>query len=132
MQLTSESVAAKLPDDVWQVIKDHLLKYKGYEAPDDLRDKLEKNTDIELFDGGAFVAVGNEFDLFVVPEKRGRWRIRTVLKNYLDKMGRTHGKIVVRINEQNTPSLRLARGFGFKEISRENGTIRLENESWVT
>ena len=132
MQLTSESVAAKLPDDVWQVIKDHLLKYKGYEAPDDLRDQLEKNTDIELFDGGAFVAVGNEFDLFVVPEKRGRWRIRSVLKNYLDKMGRTHGKIVVRINEHNMPSLRLARGFGFKEISRENGTIRLENESWVT
>jgi hypothetical protein len=132
VQLTSESVAAKLPDDVWQVIKDHLLKYKGYEAPDDLRDKLEKNTDIELFDGGAFVAVGNEFDLFVVPEKRGRWRIRSVLKNYLDKMGRTHGKIVVRINEHNMPSLRLARGFGFKEISRENGTIRLENESWVT
>ena len=132
MQLTSESVAAKLPDDVWQVIKDHLLKYKGYEAPDDLRDKLEKNTDIELFDGGAFVAVGNEFDLFVVPEKRGRWRIRSVLKNYLDKMGRTHGKIVLRINEHNMPSLRLARGFGFKEISRENGTIRLENESWVT
>ena len=132
MQLTSESVAAKLPDDVWQVIKDHLLKYKGYEAPDDLRDKLEKNTDIELFDGGAFVAVGNEFDLFVVPEKRGKWRIRSVLKNYLDKMGRTHGKIVVRINEHNMPSLRLARGFGFKEISRENGTIRLENESWVT
>jgi hypothetical protein len=125
-------VAAKLPDDVWQVIKDHLLKYKGYEAPDDLRDKLEKNTDIELFDGGAFVAVGNEFDLFVVPEKRGRWRIRSVLKNYLDKMGRTHGKIVVRIDEHNMPSLRLARGFGFKEISRENGTIRLENESWVT
>jgi hypothetical protein len=125
-------VAAKLPDDVWQVIKDHLLKYKGYEAPDDLRDKLEKNTVIELFDGGAFVAVGNEFDLFVVPEKRGRWRIRSVLKNYLDKMGRTHGKIVVRINEHNMPSLRLARGFGFKEISRENGTIRLENESWVT
>jgi len=132
VQLTSESVAAKLPDDVWQVIKDHLLKYKGYEAPDDLRDKLEKNTDIELFDGGAFVAVGNEFDLFVVPEKRGRWRIRSVLKNYLDKMGRTHGKIVVRIDEHNMPSLRLARGFGFKEISRENGTIRLENESWVT
>jgi hypothetical protein len=124
-------VAAKLPDDVWQVIKDHLLKYKGYEAPDELRDKLEQYANIELFDGGAFVSKGNEFDLFVVPEKRGRWRIRTVFGNYLDKMGRTHGKIVVRINEQNTPSLRLARGFGFKEISRENGTIRLENESWV-
>jgi hypothetical protein len=117
---------------VWQVIKDHLLKYKGYEAPDDLRDKLGQLTDIELFDGGAFLAKGNEFDLFVVPEKRGRWQIRTVLGNYLDKMGRTHGKLVVRINEQNMPSLRLARGFGFKEVSRENGTIRLENESWVT
>lgn len=132
MQSTSESVAAKLPDDVWQVIKDHLLKYKGYEAPDNLRDKLGQLTDIELFDGGAFLAKGNEFDLFVVPEKRGRWQIRTVLGNYLDKMGRTHGKLVVRINEQNMPSLRLARGFGFKEVSRENGTIRLENESWVT
>jgi len=132
VQSTSELVAAKLPDDVWQVIKDHLLKYKGYEAPDELRDKLEQHTTIELFDGGAFLSKGNEFDLFVVPEKRGRWRIRTVFGNYLDKMGRTHGKIVVRINEQNTTSLRLARGFGFKEISRENGTIRLENESWVT
>lgn len=131
MQSTSESVAAKLPDDVWQVIKDYLLKYKGYEPTEKVREKLEQHTIIELFDGGAFLSFGNEFDLFVVPEKRGRWRIRTVFGNYLDKMGRTHGKIVVRINEQNTPSLRLARGFGFKEISRENGTIRLENESWV-
>lgn len=132
MQSTSESVAAKLPDDVWQVIKDHLLKYKGYEAPDELRHWLNENTIVELFDGGAFLSKGNEFDLFVVPEKRGRWQIRTVFGNYLNKMGRTHGKIMVRINEQNMPSLRLARGFGFKEVSRENGTIRLENDSWAT
>lgn len=59
----------KLPDAVWQVVKDHLLRYKGFEAPDELRGALEKHTNIELFDGGAFIAVGNEFDLFVVPEK---------------------------------------------------------------
>lgn len=116
----------KLPDNVWQVVKDHLLRYKGYEAPDGLRDALEQHTDIELFDGGAFIAVGNEFDLFVVPEKRGRWRIRSVIGEYLDRMGRIHGKIVARIDERNTPSLRLARHFGFHEVSRENGVIRLE------
>ena len=118
----------KLPSDVWQVIKDHLRTYKGYEAPDELKDALEQTTQIELFDGGAFVAVGNEFDLFVVPEKRGRWRIRSIFGDYLDRMGQAHGKIVARIDERNTPSLRLARHFGFCEVSRENGVIRLEKE----
>ena len=118
----------KLPNDVWQVIKNHLLTYKGFEAPDELKTVLEQTTNIELFDGGAFVSVGNEFDLIVVPEKRGRWRIRSVVGNYLDRMGRLHGKIVARIDERNTPSLRLARHFGFTEVSRENGVIRLEKE----
>lgn len=116
----------KLPDDVWQVIRDHLRTYKGFEAPDELKAILEENTQIELFDGGAFLSSGNEFDLFVVPEKRGRWRIRSVFGDYLDRMGRLHGKIVARIDERNTPSLRLARHFGFHEVSRENGVIRLE------
>ena len=116
----------KLPDDVWQVIRDHLRTYKGFEASDGLKGALEQNAQIELFDGGAFIAVGNEFDLFVVPEKRGRWRIRSVVSDYLDRMGRLHGKIVARIDERNTPSLRLARHFGFYEISRENGVVRLE------
>lgn len=116
----------KLPDDVWKVIKDHLFAYKGRQAPEELRDWLEANTVIDLFDGGAFVAMGNEFDLFVVPEKRGRWRIRSTVNNYLDRMGRIHGKIIARIDARNSPSLRLAQHFGFNEISRENGVIRLE------
>ena len=119
-------MGVKLPDDVWQVIRDHLQTYKGFEESDGLKGALEQNTQIELFDGGAFIAVGNEFDLFVVPEKRGRWRIRSVVGDYLDRMGRLHGKIVARIDERNTPSLRLARHFGFYEISRENGVVRLE------
>ena len=118
----------KLPDDIWQVVKDHLLMYKGFEAPDELKAALERTTNIELFDGGAFISVGNEFDLFVVPEKRGRWRIRSVVGNYLDRMGQLHGKIVARIDERNIPSLRLARHFGFIEVSRENGVIRLEKK----
>lgn len=128
MQSTCALVAVKLPDDVWQVIKDHLRAYKNKDVPDELKAALEQTTDIELFDGGAFVAIGNEFDLFVVPEKRGRWRIRSVVGNYLDRMGRLHGKIVARIDERNIPSLRLARHFGFCEVSRENGVIRLEKK----
>ena len=126
MPSTCGSAGVKLPDDVWQVIRNHLRTYKGFEASDGLKGALEQNTQIELFDGGAFIAVGNEFDLFVVPEKRGRWRIRSVIGDYLDRMGRLHGKIVARIDERNTPSLRLARHFGFYEISRENGVVRLE------
>lgn len=118
----------RLPDEIWQVVKDHLRKYKGYEAADDLRGAIEQTTDIELFDGGAFIAIGNEFDLFVVPEKRGKWRIRSVFGSYLDRMGATYGKVVARIDERNAPSLRLAQGFGFREVSRENGVIRLEKK----
>jgi len=118
----------KLPDDVWQVIVEHLLTYKGFNAPDELKTALEQTTQIELFDGGAFISVGNEFDLFVVPEKRGRWRIRPVFGEYLDRMGRLHGKIVARIDEGNAPSLRLARHFGFQEVSRNNGVIQLEKK----
>lgn len=119
-------MGAKLPDGVWQVIKDHLRTYKDIDAPDEFKAVLENHTNIELFDGGAFVAVGNEFDLFVVPEKRGRWRIRSVVSNYLDRMLHTHGKIVTRIDARNTTSLRLARHFKFYEVGRENGVIRLE------
>ena len=119
-------MGVRLPDEVWQVIKDHLLQYKNVVASDSLRQSIELQTDIELFDGGAFVAIGNEFDLFVTPAKRGRWRIRSVIGGYLDRMGRKHGKIVARIDERNMPSLRLAQHFKFYEVSRENGVIRLE------
>ena len=128
MQSICALADVKLPDDVWEVIKDHLHTYKGREAPDELKEQIESNTKIDLFDGGAFVAIGNEFDLFVIPEKRGRWRIRSIVGEYLDRMGRLHGKIVARIDERNSPSLRLARHFGFNEVSRENGVIRLEKK----
>lgn len=116
----------KLPDDVWQVIKDYLRAHKGYDVSDEVKPLLEQATQIELFDGGAFVAVGNEFDLFVVPERRGRWRIRSVVGGYLDRMAQQHGTVVARIDEHNKASLRLARHFGFREVARDNGVIRLE------
>ncbi len=103
----------------------------GFDATQHSREWIEQNLDITPFDGGAFVANGNEFDLFVVPEKRCKWSIRGDGIDFLNRMSKLHDTMVVRIYEDNRPSLRLAKGFGFKEVSRENGLIRLENSSWV-
>lgn len=113
-------------DNIWAVIVDHLIKY---EIPfsNDAREVIEKSCDIVPFDGGAFIAYGNEFDLFVIPEKRGKWNIKHEIKKYLSGMKEKHESILVRINEKNTRSLRLARFFGFIETGREDGdVIRLE------
>jgi hypothetical protein len=121
----------KLPDDVWQVICDYLLERRGVVAPPGLREWVEDNLDITPFDGGAFIADGNEFDLFVVPERRGRWNIRGQVTKFLSTMGRKHGTLVAKIYEDNLPSLRLAKHFGFCEVGRDGDKIRLESTSWA-
>lgn len=118
----------KISNEIWAVIKEYLETVKGKQAPDILKDILEQHTEIEVFDGGVFIAMDNEFDLFVLPEKRGRWRIRTTISDYLNRMMQKHGTIIVSIDERNAPSLRLARHFGFNEVSRNNGVIRLEKK----
>ena len=118
----------RLPDEVWQVIADYLLERRGVIAPEGLREWTENNLDITVFDGGAFISHQNEFDLFVVPEKRGKWRIRSTFNGFLNKMHEKHDKIVVKIYADNASSLRLAKGFGFTEVGRENGMIRLEKQ----
>lgn len=120
-----------LPDAVWQVVCDYLLERKGVIAPDGLREWAEDNLEITLFDGGAFLVAGNEFDLFVVPERRGRWNIRGQITKFLSTMGHKHGTIVAKIYEDNLPSLRLAKHFGFHEVSRDGNMIRLESTSWA-
>jgi len=121
----------KLHDDVWRVIEDYLLERTGIAAPAGLREWAEDNLDITPFDGGAFIADGNEFDLFVVPERRGRWNIRGQVTKFLSTMGRKHGTIVAKIYADNATSLRLAHHFGFKEVSRDGGLIKLESTSWA-
>jgi hypothetical protein len=118
----------KLADDVWDVIKTYLRDRKGFEATQEAREWMEQNFEITPFNGGVFLAKGNEFDLFVVPEKRGKWNIRGEITKYLDTMVKAHGTIVVKIYDDNNASLRLARFFGFNEVSHNNGLIRLEKK----
>jgi len=118
----------KLADDVWDVIKDYVLQRRGVILPDTIREWMNENLEITPFNGGAFIAKGNEFDLFVVPEKRGKWNIRGEITNYLETMAKAHDTIIVKIYDDNDASLRLARFFGFNEVSRDNGMIRLEKK----
>ena len=77
----------QLTDDIWQVICDHLLKYKGIVGNDDIKRYIEDNMEIIPFDGGVLVVKENEFDVFVVPEKRGKWRIRSTGEAFFKRNG---------------------------------------------
>ena len=118
-------------DELWETVKAYLKDRFGYTVSDESRSLLEKTTEVTPFDGGAFIASGNEFDLFVVPHKQGKWRIRSEITKYLMDMAKRYDTIVVKICEDNSKSLRLAKHFGFKEINRDDGMIRLEKQSWV-
>jgi RimJ/RimL family protein N-acetyltransferase len=46
-------------------------------------------------------------------------------------MAEKYDTTILRIKEENQPSLRLAKHFGFQEVSRDDGLIRLERKLWV-
>lgn len=122
----------KLADDVWQVIVDTLVKYDGIYCPSpELRHHIEKHTQITPFDGGVFIADGNEFDLFVVPERRGKWAIRKEINRFLAKLAQEHSKAVIKIYPENETSMRLAFGFGFEPVGKDGRQIVLERPLWV-
>ena len=132
MPLTFGRQAVKLPDDVWKVVLDTLSRFDDIDCDSpELKEYVEQNCDITLFDGGAFIADQNEFDVFVVPEKRGKWAIRREINGFLAKLAQTHNKAIVKINESNVTSLRLAEGFGLDEVAREGPNIILERPLWV-
>lgn len=122
----------KLPDKVWDVICDTLAKFDGIDCRlPELREYIEKHAEITLFDGGAFISDGNEFDLFVVPERQGKWRIRQEINAFLARMAEKHDTAIVKISGQNTRSLRLARFFGFKDCGKDKwGKTVLEKKLW--
>ncbi len=108
------------------------MKYDGIYCPSsELRRHIEKHAQITPFDGGVFIADGNEFDLFVVPEKRGKWAIRKEINSFLAKLAQEHSKAVIKIYPENETSMRLALGFGFEPIAKIGRQIVLERPLWV-
>lgn len=122
----------KLPDDVWQVVLDTLEKFDGIKIDsEELKSHVERLCEIRLFDGGAFICDGNEFDVFVIPEKRGKWAIRREIKKLLADLSKKHEKAIVKIHPDNVASLRLAVGFGFEPIGTQGRQIVLERALWA-
>lgn len=120
-----------MQDAVWEVIAQTMHKFKGIEATPEHRKAIERLCRIEEFDGGAFVIRANEIDLFVVPDKRGRWATRGLLDRVVGGVIREYGSAQCAINENNGPSLRLAKRLGFQEVGREGSNIRLELKTWA-
>lgn len=112
------------------VIKQYLAK-DGIMCDDRAKQLIEDNMRITPFNGGVFIAIDNEFDVFVVPEKQGKWNIRGEVTKYLAEMAKEYDVAFVRINEDNVKSLRLAKFFGFNEVKRNNGVISLEKKLWA-
>lgn len=127
MQSTSGHLDVKLADDIWQVICETLSKYDGIDCNlPELKEYIEKNAQITVFNGGVFIADGNEFDLFVLTEKRGKWAIKKEITSFLAKLAEKHTKAVIKINERNQRSLRLAKFFGFERVRQEGLDIVME------
>lgn len=117
---------------MWAVVLDTLERFDGVRCDSpELRAYVEANTQITLFDGGAFIADGNEFDVFVVPQKRGKWAIRKEINALLAKLAQKYDKAVIKIYPENKPSLRLALGFGFEPVGSDGRQIVLERPLWV-
>jgi hypothetical protein len=121
-----------MTDDTWAVIKKYQSEVAGRPVPDDLRSRLDEVAEVTTFDGGVFIAMGAEFDLFVEEHRQGRWNVRKEITQYLKARAAKYGTLVVTIYESNVKSLRLAHFFKFIEVSRENGKIRMESTSWAT
>ena len=117
-----------ISDDLWRVMADTMKTYRGIVCNAMHKKAIEDNAEIHEFDGGAWASVGNEIDLFVLPERRGKWKVKGEISQYLREMHKKYPVLIARINERNTRSLRLARFFGFKDVAKEGQEIRLEHK----
>lgn len=120
----------KFDDAIWNVIAETMEEYKGIYPDEKVRQIVEENVIITPFKGGVFVSRGNEFDLFVVPEMRGKWNVKKEIDSFIKTMFEHYDKIVVRISKRNQKSMRLAKFWGFQETDSHNGIVKLELRKW--
>ena len=120
-----------IADDVWVVIVETLKKYKGIELLQEHRKRIEALAEIRPFDGGVVVIRDNEFDIFVTPQRRGKWPIKKIVKETVENLISKYGKAVVSIHKENKPSMRLAIGLGFVPVSESGCVVRLEKKLWT-
>ena len=120
-----------IPDDVWQVIVAHYKKYDNVTYDEEAKKAVEHQAKVVNFDGGVFIVVENEFDLFVSQARQGKWNVKHEITKVIDSIAKDYPTAIIQIQEGNAKSLRLAKHFKFNEVSRNDGLIRLEKQLWV-
>lgn len=120
-----------LTDEVWEVIKEY-LSVEGVILTETQRAYLEDNTAILSFEGGAFIIVRNEIDLFISKRKRGKWNIKKEVNRMFKHIAKDYDVVIAKIRETNTVSLRLTKFFGFEVVGKEQDKFVLERKLWVT
>jgi hypothetical protein len=120
-----------IPDDVWEVICKYYMDYFHIILASKEKSIIEDECDIYLFDGGCFLVRDSVCDLFVLPGRRGKWRIRSEVKKFLYSAHNKSGDLKIRVHDSNTVSLRLVKFFGFVEKSKNGDFIELERYKWA-
>ena len=120
-----------IPDDVWQVIVDHYKKYDNVTYDEEAKKAVEHQAKVVNFDGGVFIVVGNEFDVFVSQARQGKWNVKHEITKVIESIAKDYPTAIIQIQKDNAKSLRLAKHFKFNEVSRDDGLIRLEKQLWA-
>lgn len=107
-----------------------MARYKGLNVGDEVLEAIEERAEIHEFPGGCFVVVGNEVDCFVVPEMRGKWASRSLLRKVVGGVVKKHGKAIARIHRDNGASLELALRLGFECVGINDAVYTLECRTW--
>lgn len=118
----------KLSDDIWQVICDTHKQYNNLVLSNKTRRIIEERAFIKEFDGGVFITIGDEMDLYVLPERWGKWNINKELNDYFEEMKERFDKVKITINKNNEKCLRLAKHYNFVEVGTEDDDILMERE----
>lgn len=116
-----------LPGDLVESIREYReLNFSLGLSPGQLN-WLSKACVLYYFRGGAFLVLGNKFDLMVYKNFRGgRWGVRSVMPTFLKMMFEVHDVIEVSILKNNHACLRLALFFGFQIVDSCSKYYNLE------
>lgn len=120
------SIVEKIPQRLWDVIVETEEKYGDFVPTQEHKALVEEKAIVTIFDGGCFLSNGPEFDLYVAPERQGKWKIRGTINAFVRKILDEYGTAIVKINPKNKKSLRLALGFGFVPTGKDGIKITLE------
>lgn len=117
----------RFPDRAWEIAADHYERCGHGVATDELRQAVEAQADIRIFDWGVIVVVPpNMLDVYVYPEAQNKKLARPAMEAVLKELLEKNGKVESSIHKDNKPSLRLAELYGFVKVGEDGDDILLE------